>query len=48
MWTEGRDQKIVLGVSQEEPPNVHIDVQPLQYKLIPYFCIQLVGKFPLD
>src|SRR6266478_2250101 len=36
--------KVVLSISQEKPPNVHINVQPLHDKLIPHFCV----KLPLD
>jgi len=38
-----KQQKIALSVSQKEPSNVGMDVQPLHDKLISHFCVKLVG-----
>jgi hypothetical protein len=38
-----KQEKVALSVSEEEPSNIGMDVQPFCDKLIPHFHIELVG-----
>ena len=39
---QGQKVEVALSVSQEEPSNVGVHVQPLRDKLIPHFCVKFV------
>ena len=41
---ETERKKVALSVSQEEPSDIGMGVQPLRDKLIPHFCVKFVGE----